>query len=118
VWLSAAERDIQDDMLGHLSTVISEMKEILIDMNTAIQWYVVVFRSRFEVALIRFCMCCILLTFVYARANESNSNTRVSFSLEWNGSSFSFLSFKMQRFAEYPRAIFTCKLKVEMISSQ
>jgi hypothetical protein len=50
------ERDIQDDMLGHLSTVISQMKEMLIDMNTEIQWYVVVFRSRFEVALIRFCL--------------------------------------------------------------
>ncbi len=99
-------------MLGHLIKVISQMREMSIDMNTEIQLYVVVFRSRFEVALIRFSMCCILLTCVYAQANESNSNTRVSYSLEWNGSSFSFLSFKMQQFAEYPPAIFTHKLKV------
>jgi synaptosomal-associated protein 25 len=32
-----AERDTQDDMLGELSTVISQMKEMSMDMNVEIQ---------------------------------------------------------------------------------
>ncbi len=44
-----AERDTQDDMLGELSTVISQMKEMSMDMNVEIQRYVL--GPRFEVAL-------------------------------------------------------------------
>ncbi len=40
-----AERDTQDDMLGELSTVISQMKEMSMDMNVEIQRYVLVINS-------------------------------------------------------------------------
>jgi synaptosomal-associated protein 25 len=46
-----AERDTQDDMLGELSTVISHMKEMSMDMNVEIQRYVLGLWPRFEVAL-------------------------------------------------------------------